>query len=71
MTKRNCSCDCKELLIELIKSNAELSKSNTEQSKLLAAQNAVMGKIVDQNTELMSQLSYEEDKEPSQLKTLD
>lgn len=64
MTKRNCSCDCKELLIELLKSNAE-------QSKLLAAQNAVMGKIVDQNTELMSQLSYEEDKEPDRLKTLD
>lgn len=64
MTKRNCSCDCKELLIELLKSNAE-------QSKVMAAQNAVMGKIVDQNTELMNQLSYEEDKEPDRLKTLD
>lgn len=62
--KRNCACDCKELLIELLKSNAE-------QSKVMAAQNAVMGKIVDQNTELMNQLSYEEDKEPDRLKTLD
>ncbi|WP_111860181.1 hypothetical protein [Acinetobacter sp. CFCC 10889] len=64
MTKRNCTCDCKELLIELLKSNAE-------QSRVMAAQNAVMGKIVDQNTELMNQLSYEEDKEPDRLKTLD
>lgn len=62
--KRNCACDCKELLIELLKSNAE-------QSRVMAAQNAVMGKIVDQNTELMNQLSYEEDKEPDRLKTLD
>lgn len=71
MTKHNCTCDYKELLIELIKSNVELSKSNAEQSKLLAAQNVVMGKIVDQNTELMNQLPYEEDKEPDRLKTLD
>lgn len=62
--KRNCACDCKELLIELLKSNAE-------QSRVMAAQNAVMGKIVDQNTELMNQLSYKEDKEPDRLKTLD
>ena len=64
MTKHNCTCDCKELLIELLKSNAE-------QARVMAAQNAVMGMIVDQNTELMNQLTYEEDQEPDRLKTLD
>ena len=64
MTKRNCACDCKELLIELLKSNAE-------QSRVMAAQNEVMGKIFDQNTELMSQLFYEEEKEVDPNKSLD
>lgn len=64
MTKRNCTCDCKELLIELLKSNAE-------QSRVMAAQNVVMGKIVDQNTELMNQLTYEEIKEQDPNKSLD
>ncbi len=65
MTKHNCTCDCKELIIEMLKSNAE-------QSKLLSAQNAVMAKIVDQNSELMSYINSETDAEETQnLKTLD
>ena len=58
MTKHNCACDCKELIIELLKSNAEQSR--------------VMAKIVDQNSELMSYINTETDAEETQnLKTLD
>lgn len=64
MTKRNCVCDCKEMIIQLL-------EGFKEQSRLLAAQNEVMGKLVDQNTELMNQLIAEEEQEVDQLKTLD
>jgi len=64
MTKRSCVCDCKEMIIQLL-------EGHKEQSRLLAAQNEVMGKLVDQNTELMNQLLAEEERDLDQLKTLD
>lgn len=65
MNKRELSaCGCKDLITQLL-------ESHKEQSRLLAAQNDVMGKILDQNTELMNHLLSETDKEVDPNRSLD
>lgn len=51
--KNVCNCACNDLLRDLL-------QAMTAQSKQLEAQNLVMGKIVDQNSDLMLQLQTEE-----------
>ena len=63
MAKIQC-CDCKDLIIKLL-------DSSLEQSRLLAAQNEVMGKIMDQNTELMAHLISSGDEEVDPNRSLD
>ena len=65
MNKRESSkCGCKVLITQLL-------ESQKEQSRLLTAQNDVMGKILDQNTELMNHLLSETDKENDPNRSLD
>lgn len=62
MNKQACSCN--DLIVELI-------QSAKEQARLLAAQNDVMGKIIDQNTELMAHLISSGDEEVDPNRSLD
>lgn len=62
MNKQDCSCN--DLIVELI-------QSAKEQARLLAAQNDVMGKIIDQNTELMAHLISSGDEEVDPNRSLD
>ena len=62
MNKQACSCN--DLIVELI-------QSAKEQARLLAAQNDVMGKIIDQNTELMAHLISSGDEEVDPSRSLD
>ena len=65
MNKReSCKCGCKVLITQLL-------EGQREQSRLLAAQNDVMGKIIDQNTELMAHLISDADDEVDPNKSLD
>lgn len=52
--KNVCNCACNDLLRDLL-------QAITAQSKQLEAQNQVMSKIVDQNSDLMLQLQHDED----------
>lgn len=64
MTKYSGTCECKSLIVQLL-------ESMKEQSRLLTAQNEVMGKLVDQNTELMNQIMFDEEDEADPNKSLD
>ncbi|WP_427927585.1 hypothetical protein [Acinetobacter guillouiae] len=64
MTKYSGTCECKGLIVQLL-------ESMKEQSRLLTAQNEVMGKLVDQNTELMNQIMFDEEAEADPNKSLD
>lgn len=64
MTKHSGTCECKGLIVQLL-------EGMKEQSRLLAAQNEVMGKLVDQNTELMNQIMFDEEAEADPNRSLD
>ena len=58
--KNVCNCACNDLLRDLL-------QAMTAQSKQLEAQNQVMAKIVDQNSDLMLHL-HPEESDPEEVK---
>ena len=59
--KKECGCVSSDLLFEMLQAMNNQSQAMTAQSNLLAEQNKVMARIVDQNNELIAMMQTEDD----------
>lgn len=59
--KKECGCVSNVLLVEMLQAMNNQSQAMTAQSNLLAEQNKVMARIVDQNNELIAMMQTEDD----------
>ena len=66
-----CKCVCNGLLIEMLQAMNNQSQAMTAQSNLLAEQNKVMARIVDQNNELIAMMQTEDDEDKPKSPYLD
>ena len=69
--KKECGCVSSALLVEMLQAMNNQSQAKTAQSKLLAEQNKVMARIVDQNNELIAMMQTEDDEDKPKSPYLD
>lgn len=69
--KKECGCVSNALLVEMLQSMNNQSQATTAQNNLLAEQNKVMARIVDQNNELISMMQTEDDEDKPKSPYLD
>ena len=69
--KKECGCVSNALLVEMLQAMNNQSQAMTAQSNLLAEQNKVMARIVDQNNELIAMMQTEDDEEEPKSPYLD
>ena len=69
--KKECGCVSNALLVEMLQAMNNQSQAMTAQSNLLAEQNKVMARIVDQNNELIAMMQTEDDKDKPKSPYLD
>ena len=69
--KKECGCVSNVLLVEMLQAMNNQSQAMTAQSNLLAEQNKVMARIVDQNNELIAMMQTEDDEDEPKSPYLD
>ena len=69
--KKECGCASNALLVEMLQAMNNQSQAMTAQNNLLAEQNKVMARIVDQNNELMAMMQTEDDEDKPKSPYLD
>lgn len=69
--KKECGCVSNVLLVEMLQAMNNQSQAMTAQSNLLAEQNKVMARIVDQNNELIAMMQTEDDEDEPKSTCLD
>ncbi|MGO1158701.1 hypothetical protein ACTL4S_07785 [Acinetobacter lwoffii] len=69
--KKECGCVSNALLVEMLQAMNNQSQATTAQSNLLAEQNKVMARIVDQNNELIAMMQTEDDEDEPKSPYLD
>lgn len=69
--KNECGCVSSDLLVEMLQAMNNQSQAMTAQSNLLAEQNKVMARIVDQNNELIAMMQTEDDEDKPKSPYLD
>ena len=69
--KKECGCVSNALLVEMLQAMNNQSQAMTAQSNLLAEQNKVMARIVDQNNELIVMMQTEDDEDKPKSPYLD
>ena len=69
--KKECGCVSNALLVEMLQAMSNQSQAMTAQSNLLAEQNKVMARIVDQNNELIAMMQTEDDEDEPKSPYLD
>ena len=69
--KKECGCVSNTLLVEMLQAMNNQSQAMTAQSNLLAEQNKVMARIVDQNNELIAMMQNEDDEDKPKSPYLD
>ena len=69
--KNHCGCVSSDLLVEMLQAMNNQSQAMTAQSNLLAEQNKVMARIVDQNNELIAMMQTEDDEDKPKSPYLD
>lgn len=69
--KRECGCVSNALLVEMLQAMNNQSQAMTAQSNLLAEQNKVMARIVDQNNDLIAMMQTEDDEDEPKSPYLD
>ena len=69
--KKECGCVSSDLLFEMLQAMNNQSQAMTAQSNLLAEQNKVMARIVDQNNELIAMMQTEDDEDEPKSPYLD
>lgn len=69
--KKECGCVSNALLVEMLQAMHNQSQAMTAQSNLLAEQNKVMARIVDQNNELIAMMQTEDDEDKPKSPYLD
>ena len=69
--KKECGCVSNALLVEMLRAMNNQSQAMTAQSNLLAEQNKVMARIVDQNNELIAMMQTEDDEDKPKSPYLD
>lgn len=69
--KRECGCVSNALLVEMLQAMNNQSQATTAQNNLLAEQNKVMARIMDQNNELIAMMQTENDEDEPKSPCLD
>ena len=69
--KKECGCVSNALLVEMLQAMSNQSQATTAQNNLLAEQNKVMARIVDQNNELIAMMQTEDDEDEPKSPYLD
>lgn len=69
--KKECGCVSSDLLFEMLQAMNNQSQAMTAQSNLLAEQNKVMARIIDQNNELIAMMQTEDDEDEPKSPYLD
>ena len=69
--KKECGCVSSALLVEMLQAMNNQSQAMTAQNNLLAEQNKVMARIVDQNNELIAMMQTEDDEDKPKSPYLD
>lgn len=69
--KKECGCVSNALLVEMLQAMNNQSQAMTAQNNLLAEQNKVMTRIVDQNNELIAMMQAEDDEDEPKSPYLD
>ena len=69
--KKECGCVSNALLVEMLQAMNNQSQAMTAQSNLLAEQNKVMARIIDQNNELIAMMQAEDDEDEPKSPYLD
>lgn len=69
--KKECGCVSNALLVEMLQAMNSQSQAMIAQSNLLAEQNKVMARIVDQNNELIAMMQTEDDEDEPKSPYLD
>lgn len=69
--KKECGCVSNASLVEMLQAMNNQSQAMTAQSNLLAEQNKVMARIVDQNNELIAMMQTEDDEDEPKSPYLD
>ena len=69
--KKEYGCVSNALLVEMLQAMNNQSQAMTAQSNLLAEQNKVMARIVDQNNELIAMMQTEDDEDKPKSPYLD
>ena len=69
--KKECGCVSNALLGEMLQAMNNQSQAMTAQNNLLAEQNKVMVRIVDQNNELIAMMQTEDDEDKPKSPYLD
>ncbi|MBK5649026.1 MAG: hypothetical protein I4N51_19810 [Acinetobacter sp.] len=69
--KKECGCVSNALLVEMLQAMNNQSQAMTAQNNLLAEQNKVMARIVDQNNELIAMMQTEDDEDEPKSPYLD
>ena len=69
--KKECGCASNDLLVEMLQAMNNQSQAMTAQNNLLAEQNKVMARIVDQNNELIAMMQTEDDEDEPKSPYLD
>ena len=69
--KKECGCVSNALMVEMLQAKNNQSQAMTAQSNLLAEQNKVMARIVDQNNELIAMMQTEDDEDKPKSPYLD
>ena len=69
--EKECGCVSNALLVEMLQAMNNQSQAMTAQSNLLAEQNKVMARIVDQNNELIAMMQTEDDEDEPKSPYLD
>ncbi len=69
--KNECGCVSNALLVEMLQAMNNQSQATAAQNNLLAEQNKVMARIVDQNNELIAMMQTENDEDEPKSPCLD
>ena len=69
--KKECGCVSNALLVEMLQAMNNQSQAMTAQNNLLAEQNKVMARFVDQNNELIAMMQTEDDEDEPKSPYLD
>lgn len=69
--KNECGCVSNALLVEMLQAMNNQSQATAAQNNLLAEQNKIMARIVDQNNELIAMMQTENDEDEPKSPCLD